>query len=162
MTDSEESKECIVCKDSLPLSCFYKRSDNGALKGSCKPCYNRQGADAKSKPEAKEKIREQRRRLRSLPHNRERGRKWAKKSHERYPEKTKARRAVRSAIEAGRMERPKTCQECGQEATRSDGVTAIHAHHEDYSKPLDVIWLCPICHSAAHRELDRALSEGGK
>ena len=36
------------------------------------------------------------------------------------------------------------CERCGHPKT--DG------HHEDYSKPLDVIWLCRRCHLQHHRK----------
>lgn len=39
---------------------------------------------------------------------------------------------------------PKNCQDCGS--------TESQKHHEDYSKPLDVIWLCRPCHLNRHRE----------
>jgi hypothetical protein len=39
------------------------------------------------------------------------------------------------------------CSQCG--APKTD------AHHEDYSKPLDVVWLCRKCHRLRHAELDR-------
>jgi hypothetical protein len=29
----------------------------------------------------------------------------------------------------------------------------VQAHHEDYSRPLDVVWLCPTHHKARHREM---------
>ena len=32
-------------------------------------------------------------------------------------------------------------------------TSRVHAHHEDYDYPLDVIWLCPIHHKARHKEL---------
>lgn len=30
-----------------------------------------------------------------------------------------------------------------------------HAHHDDYSRPLDVIWLCPTHHGERHRIKNR-------
>jgi hypothetical protein len=41
---------------------------------------------------------------------------------------------------------PQPCERCGREDT--------HGHHEDYSKPLDVNWLCPPCHGERHREIN--------
>lgn len=55
-----------------------------------------------------------------------------------------ARRKVRKAIQRGKLLK-KPCERCGD-------VNA-QAHHEDYSKPLDVIWLCPFHHMEAHGRL---------
>lgn len=54
-----------------------------------------------------------------------------------------ARWAVNRAIAAGRLVR-QPCANCG--AAKSQ------AHHSDYSKPLDVRWLCQPCHMKAHKE----------
>ena len=58
----------------------------------------------------------------------------------RNPEKRSAQVAVSNAIRDGRLER-QPCEVCGEKA---------QAHHDDYSKPLDVRWLCPIHHGALH------------
>jgi len=29
----------------------------------------------------------------------------------------------------------------------------IEAHHHDYDYPLEVIWCCPVCHAAIHKDL---------
>jgi|SRR5882724_9228364 len=55
----------------------------------------------------------------------------------------KARRKVATEIEAGRLER-KPCEVC-------DGTPA-DAHHENYSKALDIRWLCRRCHFAEERK----------
>ena len=59
------------------------------------------------------------------------------------PEKYVARNAVNNAIRAGRLIRADSCFFCPQ-------THALHAHHHDYSKPLDVFWLCPKCHGKLH------------
>jgi ribosomal protein S27AE len=57
-------------------------------------------------------------------------------------QKRAARRKVATEIEAGRLQR-QSCRSCG--ATKAD------AHHHDYSKPLDIQWLCRRCHFAEER-----------
>lgn len=61
----------------------------------------------------------------------------------RYPEKYKATRAVNNAIAQGKMARPTNCTKCMKEC-KPEG------HHEDYRKPLEVIWLCRECHNKEH------------
>lgn len=57
--------------------------------------------------------------------------------------KEKARDKVQKAIRKGTLVRPSTCDDCGQDMF-------VEAHHEDYSKPLDVQWLCKDCHWKRH------------
>lgn len=59
--------------------------------------------------------------------------------------KQSARRLVRLAFSRGELEKL-PCQRCG-------ATQRIHAHHEDYSMPLDVVWLCPKHHSERHKEI---------
>lgn len=60
----------------------------------------------------------------------------------RFPERKAARKIVRLAMLRGEVER-KLCEKCGSQESQ--------AHHEDYSKPLDVRWLCAACHGKEHR-----------
>lgn len=57
--------------------------------------------------------------------------------------KERARYMVQNAVADGRLEKPDQC-EFGCRAHRIDG------HHDDYSKPLDVRWLCPKHHAQLH------------
>lgn len=61
---------------------------------------------------------------------------------QRNPGKAFARRRVFVELRAGRLKRD-PCSKCGSPKSE--------AHHSDYSKPLDVIWVC----KTHHRELDR-------
>lgn len=56
----------------------------------------------------------------------------------RYPERVSARKKVAYALKTGKLTKT-ACVNCG--ATED-----IQAHHHDYSKPLDIIWLCRNCH----------------
>lgn len=60
------------------------------------------------------------------------------------PEKRRAHKAVELALLGGRLER-KPCERCG--------ASNSHAHHDDYSFPLSVMWLCPLHHKQRHKEL---------
>jgi len=59
-------------------------------------------------------------------------------------ERIAAQTIVQLAIRKGELGIPKGCQICGEETVK------IHAHHADYSRPLDVAWLCPACHFKIH------------
>jgi len=63
---------------------------------------------------------------------------WRKK----HPEIRAAHVAVYEAIKRGILVRPDHCQLCGVKCRP-------HGHHDDYSKPLEVIWLCCPCHKQA-------------
>ena len=60
--------------------------------------------------------------------------------------KEKAYRAVRTALAQGVLVRPQQCTRCGRSGHALDGRSIIHAHHHDYTKPLDVEWICAKCH----------------
>lgn len=60
---------------------------------------------------------------------------WSK----RNPEKVRAHWSVNTALRSGRLVRPATCQRCATQCKPQ-------ASHDDYSKPLEVEWLCQPCH----------------
>lgn len=60
------------------------------------------------------------------------------------PEKVRAHAAVRRAVKTGKLVKG-GCVDCGMER--------VHAHHDDYSKPLEVLWLCPMHHAKRHKFL---------
>lgn len=66
---------------------------------------------------------------------------WAQKN----ADKRAAHAAVQSAVRSGRLFR-QPCEVCGTS-------TRVQAHHDDYSKHLDVRWLCPTHHGEHHRML---------
>jgi hypothetical protein len=53
---------------------------------------------------------------------------------------------VQYALRTGQLAR-EPCEKCGAEDSE--------AHHEDYSKPLEVRWLCNHHHRARHQRLRR-------
>lgn len=62
-----------------------------------------------------------------------------------------AQNILEKAIDKGIVKRQYTCQICGCSGKFADGRTAIQAHHCDYNKPLDVMWLCQKCHHEWHK-----------
>lgn len=62
------------------------------------------------------------------------------------PEKKRAHAAVAAAVKRGALSRPSCCEQCGLGSPRIEG------HHPDYSKPLEVVWLCLDCHGKTRRK----------
>lgn len=63
-----------------------------------------------------------------------------------------AQNIVEYALRIGVLTRPEDCSECkGTPEPFADGRSAIQAHHIDYNKPLEVMWLCQPCHHEWHK-----------
>ncbi len=172
-----EKKNCFKCGEIKPLSEFYKHK---AMKdghvNKCKECNK---VDVReNRGDNIERIREYDRMRNKTPERRERDRirnktperrAWKRansKERGKNPEvramraestrknraknkgSTRAHSAVIRAIKKGTLIRPVICSRCP--ATEN-----IQAHHDDHEKPLDVMWLCPICHAQRHVELGK-------
>jgi len=142
-------KECFKCKRHLPLDEYYKHTQMGdGHLNKCKDC-------TKSDSEKRRKIKEQDPKwvLSERKRHREKSERFriegrVSKSKQttknewikRNPNKRKAHGIVQMALRSGKLHRHPCCI-CGSKA---------QAHHEDYTKPLEVIWFCPKHHGEHH------------
>ena len=65
---------------------------------------------------------------------------WWEKNRDRLRTKEK----VKYALKTGKLVKT-ACQVCGEEK--------VEGHHPDYSKPLDVVWLCKAHHAEIHKSM---------
>lgn len=129
----EDYKRCPRCGITKPRGDFYHdcNRQNG-FSSYCRACHNE--------------------RLRQHP---KRQKKAARKWSENNPEKIRAQAAVHNALARGKLTKPEHCESCG----RSLPKARLDGHHEDYSKPLDVDWLCRQCHVDRHKSAPLRLSK---
>ena len=66
-----------------------------------------------------------------------------RKNEKKFPEKSRARAILNFKLQTGHIKKPKNCSRCKK-------PKEIQAHHEDYSKPLEVKWYCRQCHMRVH------------
>ena len=66
-------------------------------------------------------------------------------------QKLSAQRAAKEAVRKGILIRQR-CVICVARQDFNDDK--VHGHHEDYSKPMDVIWLCSFHHIKRHEQLN--------
>ena len=157
----EGKKFCNDCKQTLPLDRFYEW-DNGKISASCKECTCAQVRKYRSKNEAsvrerdrrrskttarKESVRtsEKRRRQENPEKYKEQTYTYRIRSHQKFPEKYTAHNILNAAVRDKKLTK-QPCEVCGS-------THRIHGHHDDYSKPLDVRWLCAKHHAQRHEEL---------
>lgn len=146
-------KKCFKCLKEKDLSDFYvhKKMADGHL-GKCKECTKRDVMEYRSRN--LESIQAYDRKRGRLPHRKEDMSKRQKKNRLRhnelnraYSEKYKDRKMSHTIISNQRRDGkiiPKPCEVCG-------GHDRIQAHHPDYSKPLEIVWLCQPHHMELHR-----------
>lgn len=139
-------KTCFKCGESKPLSEFYDhpRMRDGKL-NKCVECTKLDVC--KHRAANLDRIHAYDRTRSSLPHRKAARRNYTKMFRLKFPQKSRAYSLVQRAVASKRIDR-RPCDECG--ALKSE------AHHTDYSRPLDVKWLCAKCHHAKHRKHDYA------
>lgn len=132
------SKICFKCSETKPLTEFYRHAmmADGHL-GKCKDCTRK---DVRlHRQDNPERVRAYDRARAKLPHRKS----LRDRINAAFPaEKKRAHTAVARAMRNGTLER-KPCAFCGT-------AEPVEAHHHDYTKPLDVTWLCKPCHRRFH------------
>lgn len=135
-------KICARCGQPKPLSEYYKHPKTAdGLLGKCKPCHR---SDVKANRKAKIDY------YRAF--DRKRGNRQLAEYQQNYiadhPERRAANIVVGNAVRDGRLIKPEACWSCGS-------TFHIVGHHPDYSRPLDVCWMCQACHKQLHDEAER-------
>ncbi len=131
-------KECFKCLRTLPLGEFYphRQMADGHV-NKCKTCNKRDVLEHRMANIDKIRAYDRGR------GNRQSG-EYLSEYRDKNPEKYNAHKAVSVAIKNGTLVRS-NCEKC-----RS---IKAHAHHDDYSRPLDVRWLCAAHHRQYHISL---------
>jgi hypothetical protein len=150
---------CKACDVSKPLGEFYASNLR-----TCKECVRQRvrrnraskvgyyrAYDAK-RFQADPRVLERHKRYQATPGGKAAVRRIIQKYVEANPEKRAAHIKLGNAVRDGRVIKPAACQSCSQVP---DARHKLHGHHEDYSKPLDVIWLCAACHRRLHESADQ-------
>ena len=136
-------KECFKCKTIKPLLEFYKHSKmlDGHL-NKCKECAKNDVLLHREKN--LEKIRQYDRDRAKNPDRRKANTEITKIWRSEDRRRQKAHNAVSRGIKKGILIRQPCC--------RCNEINSL-AHHDDYDKPLDVMWLCQPCHKQRHKEI---------
>lgn len=141
-------KRCKSCLEVKPFSEFYAMKGNlDGLMGKCKACWR---AQVRLRRRTNPAVQAYDRERAKLPHRRAHNRAEVIKWRREHPEAYRAQTALNNAIRDGRLTKGDICEADGC------GRTDVHAHHDDYTKPLEVRWLCPLHHHRHHAELEAA------
>ena len=138
-------KRCPTCQTEKDESEFYacKRSPTG-LKSQCKPCHMEGNIRTRDPERTRLARAEHARKARAADPEKFRARERKASLLRPKDERVKARRKLHQALRRGSVVRPTTCSKCS-------AVGKVTAHHPNYSRPLEVEWLCYQCHADEHR-----------
>lgn len=149
-----------IAVTAIPVSDFWGKARR------CKPCVCKQ-KQAQYAAGGRAKIRQYQRSAYDPQKAKERAKKhyWADpEKHREFMRRrrkndpnVRVREKLAGAVRNGRITKPDTCTQCHQQLPKRQ----IQAHHVDYTKPLEVLWLCGLCHGKQHRlELENPRQAG--
>lgn len=139
------NRACVTCmqqykrkhyeshhSDYLDRSKAWREANPEQFHATVQACYRKNGEAYRLKQAEYQKTEKGRENSRRSSQN-------YRDKHTEYRLKYAARVAVREAVIKGLLYRPESCSRCGKKCKPE-------AHHPDYSKPLEVVWLCSKCH----------------
>lgn len=120
---------CYFCQiTNVPLM-KHSKNKNGGQYYQCRPCNTARLQKYRKTKEGRQKTNEA-----------------VYRSTKKYQYKQNARAVLNYNLRLGLIKKPKVCSICGEEKR-------LEAHHEDYTKPLGVKWLCRQCHFDIHKSV---------
>jgi hypothetical protein len=136
-------RTCRVCSKEKQEADFYAcRAKDGKEHRMrvCVGCYNAKGRERRMA--RIEEVREYDRKRAKTTAWRIRSKALNESWKKRNPDKARAHNYLHFAVRVGMVVR-RPCEVCGSSEH-------VHAHHDDYSKPIEVRWLCAAHHSQVH------------
>jgi len=138
-----EGNQCRTCSQIKSANQFYRdpRSVSG-VKGDCIECFKQKSREY---GRSNRDVRREWMKLK-MQHDPAYARKIRDANNaqkKKFKEKHAARMRLRRAVKSGRVVKL-PCEVCGNPISQG--------HHDDYSKPLEVRWLCQTHHSIVHRK----------
>lgn len=120
-------RKCGKCGETKPSSEFTRKWRG--IHSQCKDCVRKYMAAWRN-------------------NNRERYNQYSRDYNLYHPLEKKARGILYRAILAGTVVKPELCQGCNK-------AKPLQGHHEDYTQPLEVEWLCKDCHEVRDLGISR-------
>ncbi len=147
---SKLTKRCSTCKQQKVLADFNKaRREKDGLRGRCNSCRHQYYLSRRKEIAEQHKQRHieiARYQKRYAKGHRVTHAEKAKGYQLRYPQKCSARKQLQYAVKCGSIIKPNSCDNCSRKGS-------VEGHHEDYSRPFDVEWLCTKCHTEKRQKI---------
>jgi hypothetical protein len=133
-----DHKKCRACGEDKPLTCYWADANNkDGTRAVCSSCASDRQRRERLERKEEWRLRHSKYRAARLEHFRDK----AKRYYLDHRLESSVRMRCSHAIRSGKMARG-SCEVCG--------VPNADAHHDDYSKPFSVRWLCRSHHIEWH------------
>jgi len=122
----------------------YYQKNKEKIKEQMKKHYQSICKDKDKLEKRREEARENRRK--AYWKNPDKFRQYRREWYKNHPKQNKAQHDVFCATRNKTLTPPRNCERCKKE-------TKLEAHHYNYDKTLDVVWVCAVCHNQIHIEM---------